>query len=199
MTSPIILASGSNIRRTLLTNAGVLLSVTPARVDEASLRAAMQLSLAKPRDIADALAESKARKVSEKNPDTLVIGCDQVLDFNGNILEKARNPEEAIEILQGLVGQQHCLYSAVAIYQNGNPQWRYIGKAKINMRQVSAKYLQDYVDRNWESIKFSIGCYLLEEEGARLISSIEGDYFTVLGLPLLEVLQYLTKAGALSG
>ncbi|MEE9427398.1 MAG: Maf family nucleotide pyrophosphatase [Paracoccaceae bacterium] len=199
MTLPIILASGSKIRHALLKNAGVLLSTMPARVDESAIRQAMQKDRAIPRDIADTLAESKARKVSDRNPDALVIGCDQVLDFKGNILEKARDPKNALEILQRLAGQQHCLYSAAVIYQGGRPQWRHIGKVKVSMRHTSAGYLQDYVDRNWESIKFSVGCYHLEEEGARLISSVEGDYFTVLGLPLIEVLHYLTKTGALPG
>lgn len=195
----IILASGSEIRLTLLRNAGVEVTAIPARVDEDALRMAMQADAAPPRDIADALAEMKAQKIGSKHPRSLVIGCDQVLSFEGDILSKPETPEDAREQLARMRGKRHELLSAAVICEEGRPIWRHVGVVRMVMRPVSDGYLDDYVARNWDSIRHSVGAYKLEEEGVRLFAQIQGDYFRVLGLPLLELLSYLTVRGDLEG
>ncbi len=197
MTVPLILASSSEIRATLLRNAGLDFSISPPRIDEDALKASLEEQQATPRDIADALADQKARKVSNKHPDAFVLGCDQTLDLNGMMLSKARDRDEAIEHLKMMRGNRHILYSACVIYENTKPVWRHVGKVTLRMREFSDDYLKGYVDRNWSQIQYSVGCYNLEQEGVRLFSSINGDYFTVLGMPLLETLNYMTLRGML--
>lgn len=199
MTDRIILASGSDIRQTLLRNAGVAFETVIARVDEDTIKRSLVADGATPRDIADALAEAKARKVSSKHPDALVIGCDQVLDFERGLLSKPKDRAEAETQLAMLNGKPHKLLSAAVIYEDGQPKWRHVGVARMKMRLSSEGYIADYLDRNWNSIRDSVGCYKLEEEGVRLFSHIEGDYFTVLGLPLTELLGYLTLRRVLPG
>lgn len=197
MADPIVLASGSEIRGTLLRNACVPFVVDVARIDEQAIKQSLQAEDASPRDIADALAEMKAKKTGSKHPDALVIGCDQILALGRDILSKPENPQDALSQLRALRGAKHQLLSAAVIYQNGEPLWRHVGTVRLHMRDASDAYLTDYVDRNWDSIRHSVGSYKLEEEGVRLFTRIEGDYFNVLGLPLLELLSYLTLRGTL--
>ena len=197
MLDKIILASGSDIRAQLLRNAGVAFDVHIARVDEDALRAALQAEEATPRDIADTLAEMKAQRVAAKHPEALVIGCDQILALDQQILAKPETPAEALAQLQALRGRKHQLLSAAVIYGDGKPLWRHVGLVRLHMREASDDYLTSYVDRNWHSIRHAVGAYKLEEEGVRLFTRIEGDYFNVLGLPLLELLSYLTLRGTL--
>lgn len=197
--SKIVLASSSDIRGQLLRNAGVSFDVVPARVDEAAFRDAMLASGSNARDIADGLAEIKAQKISAKRPDDLVIGCDQVLNFQGQLISKPDRPDTALEQLRQMRGARHELLSAAVICENGQPIWRHVGVVRLMMRSFSDEYLDSYVTRNWESIRHSVGAYKLEEEGVRLFSQVQGDYFTVLGLPLLELLSYLTLRGDLDG
>ncbi len=198
MSVPIILASGSEIRAQLLARAGVDFSVETPRVDEDAIKEALVAEGAPPRDIADALAEAKARKVALTYGDGLVLACDQVLDFEGSVLSKPETPGVAIEQLKTMRGKRHMLLSAAVIYDDGKPVWRHIGQVRLLMRNMSDGWLSAYVDRNWQSIRHSVGAYKLEEEGVRLFSRIEGDHFNVLGMPLLEILSYLTLRGTLS-
>lgn len=197
MPQNLVLASGSEIRQQLLRNAGVEFDVQPARVDEISLRDAMQAEQAPPRDIADALAEMKARKVATRTPQALVLGCDQVLTHRGDILGKPEDPDQARAQLLRLRGDTHQLLSAAVIYEDGAPVWRHVGVVRLTMKAFSDEYLAAYLQRNWNSIRHSIGGYKLEEEGVRLFSQVQGDYFCVLGLPLLELLAFLGLRGVI--
>ena len=196
MNTPITLASGSEIRAQMLRNAGVFFETQVARVDEEMIKASLLAEQASPRDIADALAEAKARKVSDK-VGGLVIGCDQVLDFQGNLLSKPKTEDDALNQLRSMRGERHMLLSAAVIYEDGKPVWRHVGQVRLLMRDASDAYLTDYVARKWDSIRHSVGAYKLEEEGVRLFTRIDGDYFNVLGMPLLELLAYLTLRGVL--
>ena len=197
MTDQIILASGSEIRATLLRNAGIQFDVIKARIDEDMMKAGLLAEGLKGRDIADALAEMKALRVSSKHPIHIVVGCDQVLEHEGVLFSKPDSQNDAIKQLQCLRGSTHRLLSAVVIYKNGEPQWRHVSCVSMTMHDFSDTYLNDYVKRNWESIRYSVGAYKLEEEGIRLFQKINGDYFAVLGIPLLELLSYLSIRGVL--
>lgn len=197
MVMPVILASGSEIRAKLLSQAGLHFEIQIPRVDEQMIKESLIAEGAPPRDIADALAEAKARKVASKYPEAMVIGCDQVLDFKGELLSKPKTPEEALNQIKAMRGERHTLLSAAVIYHEGKPIWRHIGQVRLRMRNASDEYISNYVDRNWHSIQHSVGGYKLEEEGVRLFHSIEGDYFHVLGMPLLELLAFLTLRGVI--
>jgi septum formation protein len=194
----LVLASTSAIRLQLLQSAGVTVEVAAPRVDEATVRQALQAEGAKARDIADALAELKARKISEKRPGDLVLGCDQVADIDGRLLAKPETPDEARDQLHALRGTSHKLFSAVVAYENAKPVWRHVAEARLTMHHMSDGYLDDYVARNWDSIRHSVGCYKIEEEGVRLFSAISGDHFTILGLPLLPLLAWLGTRGMIA-
>lgn len=199
MPPPFILASGSAIRATLLRQAQVPFDILTAPIDEDMMKQALLAEDAPPRDIADALAEAKARRVASKRPDAMVLGCDQVLDFNGQLLSKPDTPETALRQLAGMRGKTHKLWSAAVIYENGTPVWRHVGQVRMLMRQASDTWLENYVARNWDSIRHAVGAYKLEEEGVRLFTRVDGDYFNVLGMPLLDILAYLTLRGMIEG
>lgn len=199
MTASLVLASGSAVRAEMLRRAGLEIEAVPSRIDEAAVRAALAAEEAPPRDVADALAEMKARKVSERTPGALVLGCDQVLEHEGDVLSKPESPEEVTSQLRRLRGGRHSLLSAAVVCRDGEPLWRHVGIARLRMRDFSDRYLEGYVARNWPGLSESVGGYKLEEEGVRLFSAIEGDYFTILGLPLLPLLGWLTVRGEIEG
>ncbi|MCK8484413.1 Maf family nucleotide pyrophosphatase [Aliiroseovarius sp. S2029] len=197
MAIPLILASASEIRAQLLQNAGVDIDVQPARIDEDTIRASLEAEGATPRDLADALAEFKARKIAEKNPARTVLGCDQVAELGGVVLAKPRDRDEAKAQLAQMSGQTHRLLSAAVLYHDGKAVWRHVGVVRMRMRDLSPDYIDSYVTRNWDSIRHAVGAYKLEEEGVRLFAKVDGDYFNVLGLPLTELLSYLILRGDL--
>ena len=190
-----ILASTSPTRLAMLRAAGLDPTPIAPRVDEATIRDALVAEGAHPRDIADALAEMKARKVAEKHPTDLVLGCDQVLALDRQTFAKPETPDDARAQLRALRGKTHKLLSALVVYENAEPVWRFVGEARLTMHDPSDTYLNDYVHRNWDSIRHSVGGYKIEEEGVRLFSAITGDHFTILGLPLLPLLAYLRNRG----
>ncbi|WP_149587220.1 Maf family protein [Tabrizicola flagellatus] len=198
MPPTLILASTSATRLSMLRAAGLEPIPVAPRVDETSVRDSLVAEGATPRDIADALAEMKARKVAEKHPDALVLGCDQVLALDRDIFAKPETPDDARQQLRQLRGKTHKLLSAAVVYENAEPVWRHVAEARLTMHRFSDAYLDDYVERNWDSIRHSVGCYKVEEEGVRLFSAIAGDHFTILGLPLLPLLAWLGNRGMIA-
>lgn len=193
----ITLASQSSARQMVLKAAGVAFEVTVAGVDEAAAKDGLLARGAGPREVADALAELKAVKVSKDRPG-LVIGADQTLDLDGRLFDKAATLEEARERLSALRGKTHKLHSAVVVAEDGVPIWREVPAASLTMRAFSDGFLDGYLARHGEAILSSVGCYRLEDEGVQLFERIEGDYFTILGLPLMGLLDLLRAHGELA-
>ena len=187
----LILASGSAIRAELLTNAGVPFTTAKAAVDEEMIKQSLMAEGVRPRDISDALAEAKAQRVGVKEPAALTLGCDQILDLDGTVFSKPESREQAADQLSRLSGKTHRLRSAAVIYHDVQPVWRFVGEVRMTMRPLSPAYVSDYLDRNWPEVGSSVGAYRIEEEGSRLFSRIDGDYFSILGLPLLPLLTFL--------
>ncbi|NNU79096.1 septum formation protein Maf [Halovulum dunhuangense] len=196
--SRLVLASRSAARAALLRANHVDFEVVPARVDEAAVKEAMLADGAPGRDIADALAELKAQRVASRHPHRLVLGSDQVLVSNGRLFDKPATLEEAREQLLALRGTTHELLSAAVVFEDGHPVWRHVGRAQMIMRPFSDDFLERYILRHGDGLLATVGCYRLEEDGASLFSRVQGDYFSVLGLPLLEVLHFLRTRGILT-
>jgi septum formation protein len=193
----IILASKSAARRAVLTGAGVPFEVKVAGVDEDAVKAGLLAEGAGPRDIADALAELKAIRVS-RSQGGFVIGADQTLELDGRLYDKAESLDEARERLVALRGKTHKLHSAVVVAKDGAPIWREVVTATLTMRDFSDAFLEAYLKAEGEEAMGSVGCYRLEGPGAQLFSRIEGDYFAILGLPLLGLLDLLRNHKVLS-
>lgn len=189
------LASASPARRAMLKGAGLSFEVTPAQVDEAALRDHLAQEGASLSDIAGLLAEYKAQSISKTNPEALVIGADQLLVLGHEIFEKPKDISAARQTLQRLRGKTHELISAVALVRNGECLWRTSDAARLTMREFSAEFLEAYLAEEGEAVLTSVGAYQLEGRGAQLFRKIEGDYFTILGLPLLPLLAVLRDAG----
>ncbi len=195
MKQPLILASGSAIRCQMLQNVGVKLDIHLARLDETAIKSALLAEGAQPREVADALAEAKARRIARKFPDRLVLGADQILDFEGAIFDKPDSLDQARKQLIMLRNKTHSLYSAVVLFENGNPVWREIGRATLTMRDFSDGFLDRYIHQNADNLFTTVGGYKIEQSGAQLFSALDGDYFSILGLPLLKLLAVLRQKG----
>ena len=191
MTCGIVLASKSQIRSLLLEKAGIEFSTVDPAIDEKEVKLSYISNNYPTRDIADVLADMKARKISNRFPDGIVIGCDQILDFNSVILSKAKDQDELIYQLKQLQGNKHKLHSACVVYNAQKPEWRFIGSVSMTMRNLSDRYISKYVQDNWDGIKHSVGGYQIENSGISLFSKIDGDYFSVLGLPIIQLIDHL--------
>ena len=188
------LASTSIIRRQLLQNAGLTFETVKSNVDEDAIKTAMRLEGASPRAQADKLAEVKAVRVSQ-NRSGLVLGCDQILSFKGVSFDKSDTLSDASERLKLLRGQTHSLECAVVLARDGIPIWRLVKVAHLTMRPFSDAFLENYLACYGEQALSSVGGYQYEGAGAQLFERVEGDYFSILGLPLLEVLAFLRLQG----
>ncbi|MDR6848244.1 MAG: Maf family protein [Sphingomonas sp.] len=195
----VVLASQSASRRAMLTAAGVPFEPVSAGVDEESAKAALIADGFGARDMADALAELKAIKVSSGDGQALVLGCDSVVALeDGSMLDKPRDRAEAAEHLRRLSGKRHELVSAAVMAEGGRPVWRVVDRARMHVRPLSDAFIESYLDLEWPEISWCVGCYRIEGPGAQLFSRIEGSQFTVLGLPLLPVLDYLRVRGVMT-
>lgn len=192
----VILASTSPIRQNVLKHAGVKFTVRPPLADEAQLKEA--LGLAKPADTAMALAEAKARSISGPESLDLVIGADQVLELDGTVFDKPRDLAQARTQLSALRGKTHELHSALACARGGEIIWRCARTARLTMRSFSQAFLDSYLARMDVEATRSVGAYQLEGEGIQLFEKVEGDYFSILGLPLLPLLALLRERGELA-
>lgn len=194
--APVVLASASAARAALLDRAGVAFTVAPADIDEPAVRAALKKEGAAPEAIALVLAEQKAREVSARHAGALVIGADQLLVLEGRIFAKPADAAAARRQLVALRGRTHTLLSAFACLRDGEMVARGCPSARLTMRAFSDAFLDAYLDRVGAAVLASVGAYRLEGAGIQLFERIEGDYFTILGLPLIELLAALRGAGA---
>lgn len=192
----IVLASASAVRAKMLRDSGVSFELVSSGVDEAAPKARLLKAGASPREIAQHLAEAKGLAVSSRGVG-LVIGADQTLDLDGELIDKAEDLSEARERLQRLRGRSHTLHTAVALARSGEVIWRLTASPRLLMRDFTDTYLDAYLAASGEAVLSSVGCYHLEGSGAQLFERIEGDYFSVLGLPLIELLGALRSEGAL--
>jgi septum formation protein len=194
----LVLASGSASRKSLLTAAGVSFIADPAELDEEALMAELAAQGADAAGVAGALAQHKALAVSRRHPYRTVLGGDSVIAFGGAFLSKCASLQDAKVLLQRLSGQTHLLVSAAALARDGALLWTHASPCQMTMRTLSPQFLEDYLTQEGPAILSSVGCYHFEGRGAQLFDKVEGDYFSVLGLPLLAVLAQLRKEGLLA-
>ena len=192
----VTLASGSSSRRALLANAGVIADAVKPNIDEAPIRDRMRADRISIRDQAMELAELKALKVSQGR-EGLVIGGDQMLALGDTAFDKPADLAGARAHLEALSGQSHRLETAIAVAENGQIVWKHLARPKLTMRALSEAFITSYIDQCGEALLQTVGAYQLESLGSQLFSEIEGDYFSILGLPLLPLLDYLRVRGML--
>ncbi len=193
MSKALILASGSAARQKLLRQAGYDFDICPADIDEERVRKTHADKSLK--EIALILAQEKASHVSAQNPEALVIGSDQICTLENEILSKAKNQEEAFEKLCKLSGQTHQLHTAVSLYENQKEIWSHCDSVSLRMKLLTQDQIQTYMDHAGDALKQCAGAYALEEVGVRLFEKVDGDYFSVLGLPLLPLIAALDERG----
>ncbi|MBU6164853.1 MAG: Maf family protein [Alphaproteobacteria bacterium] len=192
----LVLASQSAARRAMLGAAGVPHEALPAHVDEAAITAGLVAQAASPEQIADALAEVKALKISRQHPGALVLGADSVVvTADGTLIAKPETRSRAEEQLRQLAGTTHQLVSAAVICEAGKPVWRQAGAARLTMRPLTDGFIARYLDVEGDAVLACVGCYRIEGLGAQLFTRIDGDQFVIRGLPLLAVLAYLRQRG----
>jgi septum formation protein len=195
----LVLASQSASRRAMLHAAGVAHEAVAAQVDEDAAKASLVAGGIRPRDLADALAELKAVKVSGLAPGALVLGGDSVVALaDGGLLDKPVSREQAADHLRRMSGGTHDLFSAAVVAEGGRPVWRVVDRARLHVRPLSESFLQAYLDAEWPAISGCVGCFRVEGPGVQLFSRLEGSHFTILGMPLLPVLDYLRTRGMLA-
>lgn len=193
----LILASQSSGRRAMLSAAGVPHDAVSPGVDEDAAKESLRDL--PPRDFADALAELKALKVSTRDPGALVLGCDSVVALaDGTILDKPADRAEAAAHLRAMSGGRHHLWSAAVVAEGGRPVWRFVDKVVLHVRPLSDAFIEDYLNLEWEQVRWCVGVFRLEGPGAQLFTRIEGSHFTVIGLPLLPLLDWLRTRGLLT-
>jgi septum formation protein len=197
MKSLLVLASASPFRRTLLANAGLAFEARAAAIDERALERPLEASGASPADVALALAEAKAKDVARNFPNALVIGSDQTMSLGSRVYHKPRDMAEAAEHLRSLSGRTHSLNSAIVLVRDDEVGWRHVSTAKMTVRPLSDGFIDRHLARVGERALTSVGAYQLEGEGIQLFETIEGDYFTILGLPMLPLLSKLRELGAI--
>ncbi|MDO6415998.1 nucleoside triphosphate pyrophosphatase [Sphingomonas sp. BIUV-7] len=194
----LILASQSASRKAMLAAAGVPFRAEAAGVDEESVKAALIADGLDGRGLADALAELKAIKVSRRHPEAFVLGCDSTVQAaDGALLDKAEDRAESRAQLAALAGTTHRLASAAVVALGGQPIWRHVDVARLTMRPFSDAFLDSYIDAEWPAIGGCVGGYRIEGLGAQLFSRIEGSQFTIMGLPLLPLLDWLRVRGVI--
>jgi septum formation protein len=194
----VVLASGSASRKALLTAAGVAFIADPADLDEDAVMADLKARGADAAMVASELAQQKALAVSRRHPGKLVLGGDSVIAFDGEYLSKCASLDEARALLARLSGCAHLLVSAAALARDGGLLWTHASPCQMTMRDLSPQFLDDYLAAEGRAILSSVGCYHFEGRGAQLFARVDGDYFSVLGLPLLPVLAQLRKEGFLT-
>lgn len=193
----LVLASSSPFRRMLLENAGLTFESRAADIDERQIEASEDH--AGPEAVASILARAKAEDISRHFPGALVIGSDQTMSLGDRVYHKAKTRAEARENLMSLSGRTHRLNSAIAIVKDGNLVWEHVAYAELTVRNLTENFVDRYLDRIGDKAFSSVGGYQLEGEGIHLFSAIEGDYFTILGLPMLPLLEELRRLGAIDG
>jgi septum formation protein len=199
MPETVVLASGSPFRRTMLENAGVGVEAMPAQIDERAVEAAVEGSGVTPQELAAILAEAKALEVSERMPGRLVVGADQTLSLGDEVLHKPADMEAARRRLLLLSGKTHELNSAVVLARDGKVLWRHVDVARLTMRELDPGFVGRHLSRVGEKALSSVGAYQIEGEGIQLFEAVEGDHFTIVGLPLLPLLHELRALGAIDG
>lgn len=197
MSEAVILASNSASRKILMQGAGLHFEVVAADIDERAIETELVDKKASPPEIAVALAKAKAQWVSRIRPDKHVIGSDQVLSLDGRLLHKPKSRAEAMDHIRAMSGRTHFLNCGVAVAKAGHVVWSDVSIAAMTMRPISEDFLARYIDMAGDDILASVGAYQLEGAGVRLFEKIDGDYFTILGLPLLRLLAGLRQLGVI--
>ena len=191
MINNIILASSSGVRKKILDKNGINCEIVPANVDEESIKESLLKTKETPKTISKNLAELKANKVSEKEPNEIVLGADSVIDLNGELISKPTNRKEALSILQKLNGQKHQLISSVCISKNGSMIWNFTDASTLTMKQLNLDEIKSYLVKIKDKELYAYGVYQIEADGRSLFSKIEGDEDTIMGLPVKQIKEYL--------